>query len=228
MPRNFNGTTDRIRADGASIFKTTTGQVACSVSAWVKGVFSGGTIYADGGTSNEGWGILCGTTVNQAKLRIFVDNNSGSVKLDRTGTLTAFEANVWHHVFFGQDAASPMNYISYVDGILDLSGTYAASSGFQNPPARTGIGVLSRSGNGNLYAGIVAEVATWSRLLSISEIIALSAGLPASHFGPDHYWPLWGIDSPEPDLGIAAHVPGILTGTSFAKGGRTSPDLLKV
>ncbi len=76
------------------------------------------------------------------------------------------------------------------------------------------IGNQATGPSGARWNGSLAHVAYWSRALSAHEVVGLAAGMLPSHLGPDHYWPLWGADSPEFDQGLAAHVSGTLTGTA--------------
>jgi hypothetical protein len=115
----------------------------------------------------------------------------------------------------------------YVDGAADSSGTRTALSNSNSQTFNTtNIGVLVRNTTSNFYSGTISEVATWTRTLSQGEVTSLASGLPASHLAPAHYWPLWGVDSPEPDIGTAAHTTGTLTGTTAVDGARVGKELL--
>ena len=166
-------------------------------------------------TPTQRVGLLCGASPNQSHMRLFIDDSVGTVKLDVTGAATAFDTT-WRPIAFTCDASH--NYVSYANGAVDLSGTYASGGTF-NSALRTTIGAITTSsGTGSFYGGAIAHVATWTRVLSAQEVKSLSNGLLPSHLGPTHYWPLWGVDSPEPDL-VSGGVDGTLTGTTQGAGG---------
>ncbi len=204
MGRVVTGTPSKLTAEGAAVSPQTVSPAA-TVSAWVKGVVSAGCVYSDGSSGGasgtQGWGVLCGTSPNQAKLRLFIEDSAGAVKLDVTGTITAFEATVWHHILFTHDGSR--NYRSYVDGAADLSGTYT-SAGTYRTSEHTTFGALTRSGVGNFYQGTIAHVATWRRALTVGEVQGLAAGIYPTAFQPAHYWPMLGF-FPEPDFGFGPY-----------------------
>lgn len=216
MARRFNGSSDVIHADAGHLFAN---GVPYSVSAWAKGNTATAAVFSEGISTSTRQVFCLLSDATGSKLRIFIQNSAGSSS-DHTGTATAFEATVWHHLCV---VASGTTYNSYVDGALDLS---AQGYGGTISTTLVGIGAFVRSTTIDFFSGSIAEVATWSRSLSSAEVVSLASGLPASHLAPSHYWPLWGLDSPEPDIGTAAHVAGTLTGTSFATGGRTGRRLL--
>jgi hypothetical protein len=208
MARTFNGTTDVIRADAARLFSTSS---ACSFSFWAKGVTTVASLYAEAATaSTNNVFSLGGDATNGAHLRLFV--KAVTTVLDVTGTATAFDT-YWHHCCYTQDASR--NYTSYIDGAVDLSGTYGAAT---VTPTDLSFGALVRSSSSGFYSGTIAEVANWSRTLSAAEALQLTLGVPASYLTADNYWPLAGTASPEPDIGTASPTNGTLTGTGSAAG----------
>lgn len=222
MARSFNGTSDRIRADAARVCNKAT---ACSFCAWVfyPSPATGREVYAEATTANTNnlFGFLTDTTTpSKVNLGIKINVSSPNT-VNITGTATAFEA-AWHHLLFTQDTGN--NCKVYVDGIVDISTSYSSAATYS--ANNLAIGALVRTSTTAFFGGRIAEVANWTRTLSAAEAVSLASGLPASHFAPAHYWPLWGSDSPEPDIGTGTHVTGTLTGTSAASGGRTGRRLL--
>jgi hypothetical protein len=114
---------------------------------------------------------------------------------------------------------------SYIDGGADFT---HADGTMGTALTALGMGVLRRSSNSNFYNGTLSEVANWGRVLSATEVKSLADGLPASHLGPSHYWPLWGRDSPEPDIGTGTKKTGTLTATAFSSGGLTGDRLVAI
>lgn len=220
MARSFNGTSDLIAMNGAATWKNT---VAYSVALWVSANTAATELvcYSEGvSTSANGFIELFTQAVSTQKMGVRLRNTSATV-LSFGSTATVFD-NTPHHFTYTQDASG--NYAAYVDGAPDASGTFSTA----NPPTcnRNTVGAFVRNGTGQFFPGIVWDVAKWSRQIAAGEAASLGAGLPASHINPDHYWPLWGADSPEPDIGGGTHTAGTLTGTTAATGGRISPSLL--
>ncbi len=194
MARQFNGTTDLITVDAARLFAQ---NVAFSQAAWVKAAaVIGMAIYAEAATASINNVYLMASGASGAsKARIFIKGSTGTTLLDFDTTAVAFDST-WHHLCFTQDASR--NYVLYVDGVSDHSGTWTSGT---VTPTDAVIGALKRTTTANFYTGSAAEVATWSRQLSAGEAALLASGEPASMLSPNHYWPLWGVDSPEPDIG---------------------------
>jgi hypothetical protein len=213
MARVFNGTSDRIDANTARLFNKAT---AASASMWAFAASpsSAGQCYAEGNTGSNNNTFTVGTGVSStANVRLLIKiNNSGS-DVDATGTAAAFEAH-WHHILFTQDTSN--NCIVYVDGQVDISTSYSSAQTYSANDLV--IGALRRASISNWFAGSIAEVANWSRTLSAAEALQLALGVPASQLVPDHYWPLAGVASPEPDIGTATTVNGTLNGTTSAAG----------
>lgn len=223
--RVFNGTNHDITADGANVASMNR---PFSVAAWLKcaGTITNAVYYGEGSVSSAR--PMLQMQCNSGKFRIFMRRDSNGLTSDVNGiasTLTVADGTL-HHVVYTQDGSG--NWQAYVDGIAD-----ATAKGSYTPAVMTvglvTFGAVRRNAPAeNFWAGTLGEIATWSRQLSAAEAMALAAGLPASHLAPDHYWPLWGTDSPEPDIGTATKVAGTLTGTSAAGGGKTGLGLLEV
>lgn len=214
MARLFNGTTNVIRADSARVFNKST---ECSIAFWAKfpSPSTNKTCYSESATANANNCISLGSdAVTGAKLRLFIKINISSPStIDTVGTITAFDGN-WHHIAFTQNVSN--NVKTYVDGILDLNTSYSSAATYS--AVDLAIGALIRNTNSSFFQGSLAHVANWQRVLSPTEIIMLASGMLPLHLKPHHYWPLWGIDSPEPDIG-ETHVVGTLNGTTLSSEG---------
>jgi len=219
MARSFNGTSDLIAMNAAASWKNT---VAYSVAMWLISAQQASELvcYSEGVSNSANGFIEIFTQISTQKIAVRLRNTSATV-LTLVSTAN-FWTNTPHHVVYTQDASG--NAAMYIDGAPDATGTF----GTGGPPTlnRVTVGALVRNTTGSFFPGTVWEVAKWSRQLSAGEAASLGAGLPASFFAPDHYWPLWGLDSPEPDIGMGSHVTGTLTGTTAANGGRVNYDLL--
>lgn len=221
MARSFNGTSDLIRADSAHVFATAT---ACSFSAWVQAAASATKVFyaeAQTGSNNNNLRIQTDSTTG-SHVEVIIHLTTSNL-LDLVGTKIAFDGTP-HHITATQDTAH--HWTLYVDGQLDATATATSTS--ISTISNLAIGALFRSSAVLFFPGTIWDVANWSRQLSAGEAASLGAGLPASFLAPDHYWPLWGLDSPEPDIGMGSHVTGTLTGTSYANGSRVNADLLTI
>lgn len=228
MARSFNGTSDKIAANAAHSFSE---QAAFSVSFWalVPAGSQHGSIYTETrSTSSAPWiDINYNSAVNSANIIVQIRNDAGGTQqlssTFRSSGSPSFADGNWHHYVFTQDGSG--NYATYCDGIVGPSGSYTPGT---TTIDQLTIGCWQGNGASQFFHGSIAHVAKWSRKLSAGEAAALGAGTLPSHFGPDHYWPLFGVDSPEPDIGTATHTSGTLTGTSAAATNPpTSPYLIR-
>ena len=191
---------------------------AFSVAAWVKATAATQkSVFSLGRNSASGQINVASGVANGALIRIVIVNDAGTTESDTTGAKTALD-NTWHHVAVTLDTSRGVK--RYIDGALDGSTTY--TSGGTYTFVRAGIGLLRRSTNTAFWPGSLAHVAAWTRTLAANEALSLASGLPPSHLAPTNYWPLWGKDSPEPDIGNGTHVTGTLTGTAAANEARVA------
>ncbi len=217
MARTLNGTSDFIAANAVASWAN---NVAFSVSFWVKAAANATErcAYGEGRSSSaNGFLEIYNQSTSTGKVGLRMSGATGTSLLSIASTATGFD-NTPHHIAYAQTSAGA--YVFYIDGANDHNGSIATT----NPPTcnQLSIGSLNRNTNTLFYSTILFEVAKWSRQITAGEVASLANGLPASHFAPDHYWPLFGADSPEPDIGTAAHTGGTLTGTSAANSARIS------
>ncbi len=212
MARVFNGSSDMIVADAAGVYGA--GVAAFSIAFWIKDAVTNNlTFYSEGNSGNLACISLGSNVAGGATLRWFVRSTSTTVT-DVSSVATVLDGT-WHHVAFTRDASR--NTLGYIDGVSDVNLNRSDGTMTTGLP-QLGMGVLRRTSNTNFYNGTLAEVANWSRVLAATEVAALAGGLPAYRLVPDHYWPLLGTASPEPDTGTAGAVNGTLTGTTSAVG----------
>jgi hypothetical protein len=223
MARSFNGTSDLIKATGGASYGGT--RSAYSIALWVSGTSQTSKAFqVDAHNSNKGFCFLGTDTTGGTKCRVSIsDSSTGSTLLDSTSTAVILDSS-WHHVCFTLDASG--NWVLYIDGASDHSGGPLTSDTVSESWAA--FGLLARDTNSAFFAGTLAQAANWTRVLAASEVAELANGLLPSHLGPAHYWPLWGVDSPEPDIGTGTHATGTLTGTGAAAGGKVGLGLLPV
>lgn len=190
MARTFNGTSDNIRADAAVAANASN----FTVALWMKSTSTASTnIYGEGNgsTANPFFTFTNTSTGVIMNMR----NDSGSTVFT-SATITGVHDGKWHHLVYAQ---AGLNYATYLDGSVFQSTAHG------NPGSltlnRLTFGAQTRTSTTGFWAGTLAEIASWQRQLSAKEVLSLASGLPASHLGPTHYWPLWGKDSPEPDIG---------------------------
>lgn len=140
---------------------------------------------------------------------LFVDDPGGQVgayvAADPTGaaitTSAVLTTGTWHHtcaVF-----TSTTSRTIYLDGgnaATDTSNVNADPAGIN----RTGVGALLRLSIAGFTNGRLAHPGIWNAALNTNEIAALVKGVPPRLIRPAsnvNYWPLPGLNSPEPDFG---------------------------
>lgn len=212
MARNFNGTSDFIEWLALPSGDTS---ALINLGCWFKtSASTGGLLCSDDGNTHR----VTQFKVNATKMQWFL--STGGTLHTLNGSVVVNDGK-WHHAAGSYDGTTMR---LYVDGVLDGTLTTGATSTLAGRRLRAGAqipGVTAQFLNGSM-----AEVFIRYSAITAGEAKALAAGLPASHLAPAHYWPLWGADSPEPDIGIGTHVTGSLTGTSAASGGRAGRRLL--
>lgn len=219
MPRSFNGTSDLIHVDSAHL---TNGATAFSIAGWVKSAATAfAMIYAETEPPSAGplfFFSLSGSSPHTTGAQLEIEARSLSTGgVDEFQNTATVADSTWHHVAVTQNASSLMTL--YADGIADGTKTRTSLSNFNSQSFRAAtIGAQTRSSTTNFFPGLVAHLASWTRQLSAREVLSLASGLLPPALGPAHYWPLWGVDSPEPDL-VSVGTDGTLTGTAKGAGG---------
>lgn len=197
MARHFNGTSDFIAVDAARLWSPTT---AFSFVGWINGGTQQNKKFYCEGLSSTPNGVLNICSQNGSpnnKLRGVIIGSGGATRLLIISSAVVLDST-WHHIAYTQDAS--LHAALYVDGAADTTGTITTDSFAASN--RVSLGVERTSTNSNFFSGDMGHAATWSRQLAALEIKAMAAGIPPSKFAANHYWPLWGADSPEPDIGI--------------------------
>jgi len=212
--RSLNGTSELIDVATLSMINAT---AVIAVGAWIKGTDTSGAIFSsDTGTSSARVIQFNVTTSGANGVIQLVLFRATSTAVIQTGTVNVADG-AYHHVCGFWDGTT---MAIYVDGVLDTSSVPTAPSHtIGGRPARIGAHLSGISQA--LYGGSIGHVFLSSSAITARQIKSLANGLLPSHFGFDHYWPLWG-DSPEIDLGQAAHSAGTLTGTTSVSGGPSS------
>lgn len=138
-----------------------------------------------------------GDVVGKPVIAHIRDGNVGSSSANSTTGVT--NTNEWHHgvaVF-----ASTTDRRVYLDG-----GGKNTDPTNVNPTGVTvaRIGRVGITQVDETFQGRIAEVGIWNVALTDEEAAALAAGAPPTRVRPGslvRYAPLWGFESPEPDLG---------------------------
>ena len=220
MARDFDGVNDNISFGDIPVISDST---TLSFSIWVwndaitadmnvadnraSGVTGGYRNYFDDVGSVSGR-----TDVYNIVIQETAGAGGSSVRIE-TATSSAV-ANAWQHVFWSAIAADATGLQIWIDGVEDANSPVSLSAigdlGNSNGPIKFGEtddGVADRDGR-------LAECGIWNRVLTDSEIVALSKGysplfMPASLL---FYSPLIGRNSPE--LDIKGGASGTLAGTA--------------
>lgn len=197
MARDFErGSTQYLTSGGADITAK-----PITLAAWYNPESFGGFlsnsimgIIVSGSGSDDGISLY---TPAGGALRVEVVGGGGSATAT---TSTTMSTGTWHHVAgsFGGSTVS-----AYLDAGGKATGTHTGTIGSVN---ETNIGFY-RGGFGSGYAdGVICEAAAWNAALSDDEIKALAGGISPCRVRPgnlQHYWPIFGIHSPEVDYGLS-------------------------
>lgn len=228
MARSFNGTSDHINMDGAQINGTIMlkWDSPATWACWVNGGGANQCVYCETqppNTRNQ-FSINC-AGAGGAFINVVLHDNVNNTTLNVTGTHTAFGDSKWHHIAWVQipnGDASVITCKSYVDGVLDINTSFNADPTFDLDPGSCALGYLHTT-DINFYNGKIAHMVSYKVALSANQVGSLANGFPPTHYGPIHYWPLWGA-SPESDIGegwpptpiASPRTLGSLTGTTFS------------
>jgi Concanavalin A-like lectin/glucanases superfamily len=213
MARNFNGSSDQINLSISSGLNSGHSQ-SLSVWAYTNTLTNPGTIFTVEGVGTTTITLAMYGAPNNGKLGFFC--TGGSVNI----SAGALSTNTWTHLV-GVSDGSTITAL-YINGVLDSTGGASAGNGVTSPTVVGGIGYQAYSGiNGGFWNGNIADVCLWDGvLLSALEIAQLAKGIRPSTIRPKSivsWWPLDGLQSPEPDLSGNAYN-GTLTGTAKAFG----------
>lgn len=196
MARRFNGGTDKIIAENiASMLLPQNTGTAFTVAGWM---------YVTATTDFQA-GIIIGTS--DAYACAFSNSTTawrGSFKFSNNADITilsgALTINKWTHLAIILSAGVTVNLV--VDGVPGTPNTQSATWG-----RLAANNVASLGGAREAFTALtggLADVAIWTGItLSASEITALANGAKPFNIRPQYltgYWPLDGLQSPEPDL----------------------------
>lgn len=197
MARSFNGTTDVITTGFSFV------QPPFSLAVW----FNSTTV-----TPVQ---AMIGSNIAQAvEFRLnstVLEFVSSGIAVIGSSSAT-FAANTWYRGV--ATYASGGGWAIYATGASPSSGTMVEA--LTNTPLQIG----NQTNFSESWSGALADVAVWNVVLSAAEAASLVQGArpftirPKSLIG---YWPVDGLQSPEPDLSGNANN-GTLTGTALAPG----------
>lgn len=216
MARSFSGSgTDGIDIGDPAAY-TFGSTVTLSLSAWIYPTSNtDGIIFGKLTSGAESFVLRFDRSAsNKIAFVIFNSASVGSALLSTT--LSSSLVNTWVSVVGTWDGTTQKIYIN---GALDNSVAFGG----------TGLGSLGGNhwcighdfANGNtIFTGNIADCGLWNVTLTAAEIAALNRGARPLQIRPSAlvgYWPLTGLQSPEPDLSGNKNN-GTLTGTTPAFG----------
>lgn len=158
----------------------------------------------------------------------FYTNNDSTYHFHRTWSsiagewsVTAPSLNAWHAVGVSYDGSSASNNpIFYLDQTKPSVTLVSQSVGTLTNMAGVAYYLGDLSSGGAVWDGMLADFAVWNAILTDGEFFALAKGIRPYNIRPGSlagYWPLDGIQSPEPDLSGNKNN-GTLTGTKGQPG----------
>lgn len=209
MARSFTASDSISLTTFPSVFNGYTG--AFTMSLWlymvaVTTAFRFTTYIGDPGASARGYFILPQSISGTTR---WGGTFCGAAVLDSGETLTT---GTWHHLALRYSGSNAWNL--WRDSAQRANGT-------NSPIACNGATDVAHLGAnaGVSSAMYIADSAVWQVYLTDAELTALSKGIRPNKIRPNPtmYFPLDGLQSPEPDLSGNANN-GILTGTTFIAG----------
>jgi hypothetical protein len=220
MARSFNGSSDVINLGTPSALNLAGSNITVScwanASVFPSGSATVGTLVEHGydGTTEQ-WFLRYAWTGTQVALDFGMFNTGTGAVNVRWAPVTN-STGTWYHVLGLFNGSA---YAVYSGGVQQ--NLIASSQALLTSTARCAIGASEQSGTfQRFFNGNIADAAVWNTALSDGEVAALAKGArpysvrPGSLVG---YWPLDGLQSPEPDLSGKANN-GTLTGTALVSG----------
>jgi hypothetical protein len=189
----------------------------CTVAAWLNPSALGAVdrFWFGNGlvNNNSGWGAFTSTTVSAGNLAVYV------IGAGNQSFGTGIPLNTWSHVAIVLGTSNAFSL--YINGVFQSTITAAAPTS----PVEDSCAIGGSPGFVSYYAGLMADVAFWSVVLSATEIAGLAKGIRPYVIRPGSlslWLPLGGLQSPEPDLsGNLSN--GTLSGTTAAFGPPFAP-----
>jgi hypothetical protein len=179
MPRDFNGTTDRI--DYASAF-TTSGQ-ALSVAMWINpdGIVPGAnnrflfSSAISGGSNGTVFGQAAGYTGALIFLRVRATTNRQAISASN-----AISASTWQHVVMTDTGTLASGQTAfYVNGVVVATFNIDTAGSGAETAADQGVSLGGRiSADDRMFDGQMGHVAVYNRVLTAGEADALARGCP--------------------------------------------------
>jgi len=135
--------------------------------------------------SAGGFGLVMQST---GKLQVYVKTLLAAFTFDALGSISVNDG-AWHHVALNIDYTAGGSVKSYVDGVLDISGTNSALSGGSSAVLRLGTSIDTFWTS---YVGEIAEFGGWGTTgdsaghLTADEVAGLAKGFRSYLFNADH------------------------------------------
>ena len=172
---SFDGSDDYISFGNIGIHNN----IAYSVSAWVKRPAASDRYFYSEAKSNQSgfFGISSQQVSPYNKVRIYIRDNDGTVRLDTIGNKVAYD-NVWHHIIWSDNNGS---YKLYIDGALDISGTYVKNIKTLDNARISSWSALS--GTGGYFQGQIDDVRIYNYALTKEQIFNVMNGGASLKFG---------------------------------------------
>lgn len=206
MARSFNGTSDFIDVGSASVLNIT-GAFTSSIWLFPTSLATFNQVYSKNNGNSTYWQCYI---ASGGQVHAQLDGAS----LGNVISTNSISTNVWSHIAIARDGSN--NVHIYING-ADAGGSATGSNGSTTGQDLTiGKDIV----NSRFWTGTLADFAIWTTNLSTLEIAGLAEGVRPIRTRPQSligWWPLDGLQSPEPDLSGSANN-GTLTGTSSAFG----------
>jgi hypothetical protein len=209
MARSLNGASDWLARSLDTLYKVSN----LSISLWfypTAANTSGLIAMEPVGSFSQGTGVYAQMTSGKA-LQLTLGVGGSFNVATSSGTVSL---NTWNHYGASFDGTTGRVYVNgSADGTVSsaaISWGDAGAGSHYPTPAELYVGASrsdssspdNTSANQRFLTGSIAEVTLWSAALAASQFAALAQGInPRKIRGnPLGYWPLWGLQNPEPDV----------------------------
>jgi len=194
MAREFNGSSDK--ADSGLTAVKFGNPAALTVAIWAyRPTAPPGAqrLFDNGHTDSSKNGFQLFSTSTIGNILFEVGNGTASAQIVLG---SSFIAGVWTQITGIYDGSNVRLYASGSTAASALTGTVGTAD------SSAAMGYAAQY-NGDFFGGYLADAAIWNAALTPFEIAALVAGVRPSQIRRASligYWPLAGLQSPEPDL----------------------------
>jgi len=210
MARTTNDISDAI---GGSSLSTLDGATLITMGGWI--YRSASLTWAGAGASTDGSNALA-FVHNGSNDHVFIIPRNASSTFGRVDNITFSGWNHYLCLYDGGGSTDNDKIKVYLNGTLQTISSWTGSPPTTLPSSMPWLWGSDNLSGTRYHAGSYAEWGVWAGTLTTDQISSLAKGRRPIDVAPEilaHYWPIYGRQSPEPDLvgGVTSTVTGTTT-----------------